>query len=193
MVLPQTVATALAFQSLLAVLEVWEVVAIIAAALLGMGFVKLLDHLSKRDANREAAHIIERAEIEATSRRKEAAVEAKELALQEKDRLERENNVIRNELHQRERELDKAGDAIAQRNEQLQKQERMVENNQRRLAEKLEDATRRQKELDDLLDLERQTMHQLSGLSPEEAEAKVSIPALARCHKPPRSTLSRSA
>ncbi|MCA9231720.1 MAG: ribonuclease Y [Planctomycetales bacterium] len=173
MVLPQTVATALVFQSLLAVLEVWEVVAIIAAALLGMGFVKLLDHLSKRDANREAAHIIERAEIEATSRRKEAAVEAKELALQEKDRLERENNVIRNELHQRERELDKAGDAIAQRNEQLQKQEKMVENNQRRLAEKLEDATRRQKELDDLLDLERQTMHQLSGLSPEEAEAKL--------------------
>ena len=33
----------------------------------------------------------------------------------------------------------------------------MVENNQRQLAEKLEDANRRQKELDNLLDLQRQT------------------------------------
>ena len=49
----------------------------------------------------------------------------------------------------------------------------MVENNQRRLAEKLDDANRRQKELDDLLNLERQTMHQLSGLSPQDAEDRL--------------------
>ena len=35
------------------------------------------------------------------------------------------------------------------RADQLGKQEKMVESNQRRLAEKMEDATRRQKELDD--------------------------------------------
>lgn len=143
------------------------------AVLLGMGVVKLLDYLGKRDANREASQIVERAEQDAKTIRKEATIEAKELALQEKDRLERENNEIRNQLHERERQLDKLEDGIVQRTEQLDKQGKMVENNQRRLAEKLEDVNRRQKELDNLLDLERQTMHQLSGLSPADAETRL--------------------
>ena len=95
------------------------------------------------------------------------------MALQEKAKLEEANAKIRESLHERERKLDKAEDHLEQRSEHLQKQEKMVENNQRRLTEKLEDADRHQKELDDLLDLQRQTMHQLSGLSPEEAEARL--------------------
>lgn len=159
---------------LLADVNVWLVVGIsFASALMGMGVVKLLDHLRRRDAEKEAARIIEHAEIEVATLRKEAAIEAKEMALKEKDRLERENNEIRQQLHERERHLDKSDDALSQRAEQLQKQEKMVENNQRRLAEKLDDANRRQKELDDLLNLERQTMHQLSGLSPQDAETKL--------------------
>lgn len=143
------------------------------AALGGFGVVKLLDYLRKRDADKEAAQIIERAEIEAAARRKEAAIEAREMALQEKARIEQENEEVRRELHERERKLDRIEDALQSRSEQLAKQEKMVESNQRRLVEKLDDANRRQKELDDLLDLERQTMHQLSGLSREEAEARL--------------------
>jgi ribonucrease Y len=158
---------------LAAVSEGWVAALVIIAALLGFGVVKLLDYLRKRDADKEAAQIIERAEIEAAARRKEAAIEAREMALQEKARLEQENEVIRRELHDRERKLDKAEDALQLRADQLAKQEKMVESNQRRLTEKLEDANRRQKELDDLLDLERQTMHQLSGLTREEAEARL--------------------
>mgnify|MGYP001361147466 CR=1 FL=1 len=47
--------------------------------------------------------------------------------------------VVRRQLHDRERKLDKAEDASQSRLEQLQKQEKMVESNQRRLAEKLDD------------------------------------------------------
>jgi ribonuclease Y len=143
------------------------------AAVAGMGLVKLLDYLRKRDADKEAAQIIERAEIEAATRRKEADVAAREMALQEKARLEAENEEVRRELHDRERKLDKIDDSLQSRAEQLAKQEKMVESNQRRLAEKIDDANRRQKELDDLLDLERQTMHQLSGLSREDAETRL--------------------
>jgi len=150
-----------------------QTLALIVAALLGMAIVKLLDYLRKRDAEKEATQIIERAQIEAKAQLKEATVEAKEMALREKDRLERENAEIRDKLHERDRHLDRLEDTITQRAEQLQKQEKMVENNQRRLTEKLEDANHRQKELDDLLNLERQTMHQLSGLSAQEAESKL--------------------
>jgi len=153
--------------------DVGQLITVAIAAVLGMGVIKLLDYLRKRDADKEAARIIERGQQEANTLRKEATVEAKEMALQEKDRTERENNDIRNQLHERERQLDKLEDGVGQRNDQLLKQEKMVENNQRRLAEKLDDVNRRQKELDDLLDLERQTMHQLSGLSREDAETRL--------------------
>jgi ribonuclease Y len=49
----------------------------------------------------------------------------------------------------------------------------MVEANQRKVAEQLEDVRRRNEELADLLDVQRQTLHQLSGLSPEQAKAKL--------------------
>jgi ribonuclease Y len=145
----------------------------LVSGVMGMALVKLIDHLRKRDADKEAAQILERAEIEAKARRKEAEIEAREMALQEKAKLEHENEQVRRGLHDRERQLDKAEDALQSRVEQLTKQEKMVEGNQRRLAEKLDDANRRQKELDNLLDLERQTMHQLSGLSPEDAEQRL--------------------
>jgi ribonuclease Y len=161
------------FLSPLAMTDTQQMLAFAVAAVLGAAAVKLLDYLRRRDADKEAAQIIDRAKQDATTLRKEAAIEAKELALQEKDRLERENNDIRNQLHERERHLDKLEDNIVQRSEQLEKQGKMVENNQRRLAENLDDVTRRQQELDALLDLERQTMHKLSSLSPEEAEKRL--------------------
>ena len=158
---------------LLALSDTAQMIAFGVAAVAGAGVVKMLDYLRKRDADKEAAQIIERAEIEATSVKKEASIEAKEMALKEKDRLERENTDIRNQLHERERQLDKREDGISLQTQQLEKQGKMVENNQRRLAEKLEDVNTRQTELDNLLDLERQTMHKLSGLGPEEAEQRL--------------------
>jgi ribonuclease Y len=147
-------------------------VAVVAAAM-GMGVIKLLGYLRKRDAEKEAQQILEKAEIEARARRKEAEVEAKELALVEKARIEEQLNDGRQKQFERERQLEKQRDLLEQRTEQLQKQEKMVENNQRKLAEKIEDATRRQRELDDLLDIQRQTLHQISGLSPEEAKRRL--------------------
>src|SRR3712207_6921068 len=51
-------------------------------------FRSLLGYLRKRDAEKEAQLIVEKAEIQAGARRKEAEVEAKELALREKARIE---------------------------------------------------------------------------------------------------------
>jgi ribonuclease Y len=147
-------------------------VALIAAAM-GMGVVKLIGYLRKHDAEKEARQIIEKAEIQAAARHKEAEVEAKELALREKSRIEDQLNEARQKTFERERYLDKQQDLLEGRAEQLQKQEKMVENNQRKLAEKLEDANRRQTDLDNLLDAQRQALHQISGLSPEEAKKRL--------------------
>src|SRR5690349_21656295 len=91
--------------------EVAVVIIASIAAIAGFGVVKLLDYLRKRDADKEAAQVIERAEIEAATRRKEAAVEAREMALLEKAKVEKENEEVRRQLHERERKLDKSEDA----------------------------------------------------------------------------------
>ena len=49
----------------------------------------------------------------------------------------------------------------------------MVEGTQRKLAERIEDTNRRNEELANLLDLQRQTLHQLSGLSREDATRRL--------------------
>jgi ribonuclease Y len=149
----------------------WVIIGVaFVAALMGGGLFWLLGYLRKRDAEKEARLIIDRAKIEADSRRKEAEVEAKEMALREKSKIEEQLNEARQKIFERERQLDKQQDMLAQRSDQLQKQDKMVESNQRKLSEKLEDVNRRQAELDDLLDIQRQTLHKVSGMSADEAK-----------------------
>ena len=152
---------------------VTDIVIAVVAAICGAVLIKSLDWLRKWDAEKEARQIIERAELQAHSRHKEAEVEAKEMALAEKTKIEEQLGKSRRELDDRERQLNKTEDRLSERSNQLTKQERMVEANQRKVAEQLEDVRRRNEELTDLLDVQRQTLHRLSGLGPEEAKTKL--------------------
>lgn len=135
--------------------------------------VKFLDHLRRKDAESEAREIIRRAELEMENRRREVELELKELALQQKAESEHELRQLREELHERDRMLDKRQDALEQQALQLQKQQKIVEATQRKLTERIQDVNRRKEELAKLLDLQRQTLHQLSGLSREEATKRL--------------------
>jgi len=152
---------------------VYVIIATILGAVLATVLVKLLDALRKKDAETEARKIIEKAQSDISNRLKEAELEIKEKALKQKSDNEQELVRARQELHERERKLDKRDDQIEQRADQLTKQEKMVESNQRKLAERLDDLNRRNEELNNLLDLERQTLHKLSGLSREEATSRL--------------------
>ena len=106
----------------------------VVSAVLGMGVVKLLGYLRKRDAEKEAQLILEKAELQAGSRLKEAKVEAREMALQEKAKIDEQVSNAREKVFARERQLDKQHDQLDQRTAQLEKQEKMVEGNQRKLS-----------------------------------------------------------
>ncbi|MBX3412705.1 MAG: ribonuclease Y [Pirellulales bacterium] len=148
-------------------------VAVAAAVLLTFLAVKFVDYLRQTDAEKRAQEIISRAENEIATKLKQADLEIKERAIQQRGEVEKELAVARHELHERERQLDKRQDAIDQQAEQLRKQEKMVEGTQRKLAERIEDTNRRNEELGKLLDLQRQTLHELSGLSREEATSRL--------------------
>ncbi|HLA84572.1 MAG TPA: ribonuclease Y [Thermoguttaceae bacterium] len=132
-----------------------------------------LDHLRRRDVETEAKTILDTAQQDAHRVRRETELELKEQAIQQKAEGEREVRALREELHDRERILDKRQDSLEKQAEQLQKQEKIVEGTQRKLTERIQDTNRRQEELAKLLDLQRQTLHELSGLSREDATAKL--------------------
>jgi len=149
------------------------VVTSIVSAVLAYVLCRLLDHLRRRDAESEAQEIVRRANQEMENRRREAELEIKELALQEKAEGEKEQRRLREELHERDRLLDKRQDALEQQAEQLRKQEKIVEATQRKLTERIQEANRRREELNRMLELERQTLHELSGLNQDEATRRL--------------------
>jgi ribonuclease Y len=134
---------------------------------------KMIDRLRLKDAETQSKQMLERADREIENRRKEAELTLKERTIQQLAEVEKQHASIRHELHERERALDKRQDSLDQQMEQVRKQEKMVEANQRRLSEKIEDANRRNEELGKLLETERQTLHQISGLSREEASSRL--------------------
>jgi ribonuclease Y len=145
----------------------------VVAAILTFILAKMLDRLRRKDAESDAKGILDKAQLDASNYKREAELVMKESAIKQKAEGERELGQLRQELHERERLLDKRQDAIEQQSEQVRKQERMVESNQRKLAERIEDANRRNEELTKLLDLQRQTLHQLSGLSRDDATSRL--------------------
>ncbi len=149
------------------------VVSAAVAAVLGAVLMKLLDRLRKKDAESEAASILERAEQDAANRMREAELQVKEDALTHKAEAEKELSKQREELRERDRVIEKRNETLEQQAEDLRKQERIVESTQRRLAERLDDTNRRNEELAKVLDMQRQTLHEVTGLNHEEATKKL--------------------
>lgn len=150
-----------------------HLIAICLAAVGGFVVVKFLDRLRKKDAESEAKVILENADRDSQNLLREAELQAKEKALAEKTAAEEELSKVRDELRERERLLDKRQEAIEQQADDLRKQERMVETAQRRLAEKTEASNKKAKELDALLDEQRQKLHELSGMNKETATTRL--------------------
>ena len=153
--------------------DIFTLLFVSGGVLLGALAVKFLDRLRRREAESEATSILRRAEVDIANMRKEAELENKEMMIAKKSELEDEMARVRDELRERERTLDKRQDTLDQKQEQLTKQERAVEGTQRRLAEKLADTERRDEELAKLLDMQRQALHEVTGLNHDEAVARL--------------------
>ncbi len=142
-------------------------------AVMAFILVKLFDRLRRKDAMSEAAAIVAKANQDADNRRRESELQLKEMVLKQQEESEKELRKIRGELHERERLLDKRQDALEEQAEQVRKQEKMVEATQRKLTEKIQDINQRKEELTKLLDMQRQTLHELSGLNHAEATRRL--------------------
>ena len=131
--------------------------------------VRLFDKLYHASSVERARDIVQRAELEADSKTREAELLAKEQAIHLKEQNEHEFKKVREELYERERVLNKRQDTLDKQAGDMRKQERLVENTQRKLAERVADADRKNAELSKLIERERITLHEFSGLNREEA------------------------
>jgi len=149
------------------------IVSAVLAAALTFFIVKFLDRLRRVDAENSAREILGKADREAGTRLKEAELTIKEKELSQKAETEKQLAKARDDLRERERLLDKRQETSEQQTDDLRKQERIVESTQRRLAERLEDTNRRNEELGKITEMQRQTLHNLSGLSAGEATKRL--------------------
>ncbi len=143
--------------------------AAVAAIALNWLIGKLLGLQRKKAAQAAGQAILDRADQDAKNRLREAELEAKEQMIRVRAETEKEMAASREELREREHALEKRQESVEQQGEDLRKQEQIVEGNQRRLTERLGQADSRREELDKLLDTQRQSLHELSGLNREQA------------------------
>ena len=140
---------------------------------IALGLAWFYQRISTNNAKARAELILKEAQRDAENKIKEADLTIKERQLAAKEKAEDEFNRVRGQLRDQERELDKRNNTLTQMAQDLKKQESFVEQTQNRLTAKLESSTIREKELADILERQRQQLHQITGLSVDDAEKRL--------------------
>lgn len=153
--------------------SVTPIIAAVIGVVVGAGLVLLVNLLRGRDLKSQAAVILDKAQADAQSLLRSAELETKEKALQQKQRLEQELNKQRQQLQKSETSLARREEQLKQTADDFRKQEKMVEANQRRLTEKIQEASKRSESLKTVLAQQTQELQQLSGLGREEAQQRL--------------------
>lgn len=147
--------------------------ALIVGAALGAGGLLLFGGQRIRRSKGEAADIIERAKSEAENSAEKIKLEAERTSLERKEKAETELEAGRNELREQERRMSKREDTLDRREETLSGRESKIDKLQTQLGQREESLTQRQAELEDVLAQQTDKLHQVSGLSKDQAREQL--------------------
>jgi ribonuclease Y len=136
----------------------------------GSAVVRLRDRSRLSTVRIQADDIVRGAHDEAEKIKKEAELRAKDDLYQQRETFKRETEQIREELREQERRLDKREDSLEEKNQGLQKNQRRLERLESKLAERRSDLERQANEMKSLLEQQVQKLHDISGLTREQAE-----------------------
>ncbi|MFA5794040.1 MAG: ribonuclease Y [Candidatus Brocadiia bacterium] len=145
----------------------------IIVGVLGLGVgavvVYFISSTQKKKVNKVADQIIAEAKEESERIKKAGALASKEEVYRLKEQLNHDAQEERNELKAFERRLLKREDALDHKVESLQRREKYIENLEKSSEQKLRDMEAKTKELTDLINEEKKTLYNISGLNKEEA------------------------
>ena len=144
-------------------------IGIFIGLLCGLGGLLTLQKIRLRTASDQAEAILQEAARDAEALRKEATLQAKDEALRRRETLEAEAEDARKGFREHEKRLEKRADLLDQKLELIHRKEHEFEGIQRHLAEQREELARRDREARQLIDDQRQALHRVAQLGPEEA------------------------
>jgi ribonuclease Y len=151
------------------------------AAILGLlggaaGAYYWLRRQSQQDLNSAEARahqLVSQAEKNAENIVKEAELKAKDEVFSKREEFNREVDRFKNEQRDQERKLEKKADALEQKDQLLLKKERQVQHNERKHHERREHLEKKIAEAEATAQLQTQKLHEITGLSREEAERRL--------------------
>lgn len=149
------------------------IIASVIGLLVGAGLILLVNRLRSKDIKAQAELVLEQAKKDSANLVRAAELEAKEVALKQKQKIDQEASKLQEQIRKKEATLERREESLQQSADDMRKQEKMVEANQRRLADKLAEATKRSEEMKQLVQNQTQKLLETSGLSREEASSRL--------------------
>ena len=143
---------------------------LVIGAVAGLVIRVLIDRSGLETASKRATSLEEEGRQRAGQFLKEAEVEAKEEALELREKFEKDSRKTRDELKDQERRLTKQEDSLERRADVVTKKEKYVEGQEKNLSVKMERVKEREVLLDQQLEKQKTELFRLSGLSPDEAK-----------------------
>jgi ribonuclease Y len=125
------------------------------------------------DAKTQSKRLLDQARLDSENLAKQAELEKKEKLLQMQSAFDAETKKLREELREREAQIVTKEQSVKQSFDDLRKQEKLVENTQRKLSEKLEDANKKNDQYNKLLAQAQADLQRVTGLSNEEAKRQL--------------------
>ncbi len=149
------------------------IIAAVVALIVGGVIVYALERVMGSDAKSQAKRLLDQVKLDSENAVKQAELEKKEKLLQLQSKFDTDAQKQREELRQREQTLDRREEALQQNSVEFRKQEKLVENNQRKLADRLEEVNRKSEGYNRLLQQQTSELQRITGLSKEEASKQL--------------------
>ncbi|HUW58737.1 MAG TPA: ribonuclease Y [Planctomycetota bacterium] len=130
-----------------------------------------LAHRRGEHAGERAQEIVSDARQRADNILKEAELKAKEEVFKRREQFEKETQETRGELRGLERRLTKREDNLDRKADLITKKERFVESQEKRISQREGQLGQAQKDLDALIESEKESLRLISGMTREEAQA----------------------
>ncbi|MFN9713282.1 MAG: ribonuclease Y [Planctomycetota bacterium] len=146
---------------------------LIVGLVLGAIVVFAVNRLMGNDAKSKATRLLDQAKLDCENLIKTAELEKKEKLLQLQSKFDSEMTQQREELRNRESQLERKDQLLKQSSDDLKNKEKLVESTQRKLAEKMEDANRKSQQYDKLVAQAQNDLQRVTGLSKEEAKRQL--------------------
>ncbi len=152
---------------------IWILLALLVGIVVGVVVRHLYGINQVRSAENDAKKITVNAHEEAKKIVQEAQVKSKDEILKQREQLQTEIRNERNELKLLEKRLTKREDNLDRKVEMLDNKENQLRGQEEKLENRAADLDRRDESLTNLIEEQRQKLHQMAHLTPEEARGEV--------------------